>query len=144
MNSREDQVKHLEMIQVVINRLAGNTFLIKGWTVTFVTAILVLAVGQKSWAVAVLAAVGATVFGVLDAYYLRLERMFRCLYQQVDAGTVESEGGGYAFSMNARKFSKHEECRFWRVLTSPSVLWLYGLLIVGATVVGAVMGMASG
>ena len=28
-----DRVKHLELIQAIVTRMAGNSFLIKGWTV---------------------------------------------------------------------------------------------------------------
>ncbi len=30
----EQKIKHLEFIQAAINRMAGNSFLLKGWTVT--------------------------------------------------------------------------------------------------------------
>ncbi|MDE0313355.1 MAG: hypothetical protein OXM61_00505, partial [Candidatus Poribacteria bacterium] len=34
------KLKHLELIENVINRLAKNSFFLKGWTVIFVTALL--------------------------------------------------------------------------------------------------------
>ena len=36
----ENKLKHLEMIQNVINRLANSSFLLKGWTVVLVAAVL--------------------------------------------------------------------------------------------------------
>ncbi len=36
--------KHLEFLQAVITRMAGNSFLIKGWSVTLVAALLALTV----------------------------------------------------------------------------------------------------
>jgi hypothetical protein len=33
-----DKIKHLEMIQAVISRLANNSFLLKGWSITLVSA----------------------------------------------------------------------------------------------------------
>lgn len=38
----EQKLKHLEFIQGVINRLATNSFQMKGWSVVLVAAILVL------------------------------------------------------------------------------------------------------
>ena len=38
----DKKIKHLELIQGVINRLATNSFQMKGWTVVLVAAILVL------------------------------------------------------------------------------------------------------
>ena len=34
----ESKIAHLEMVQAVITRMAGNSFLIKGWSVTLVAA----------------------------------------------------------------------------------------------------------
>jgi hypothetical protein len=39
----ENKLKHLEFIQNVITRLNGNSFLIKGWSVTIVAALFALA-----------------------------------------------------------------------------------------------------
>ena len=38
----ENKLKHLEMIQNIINRMASNSFLVKGWCVTLVAAVFVL------------------------------------------------------------------------------------------------------
>jgi len=35
----ENKIKHLEMIQGVINRMASNSFALKGWAVTLVSGI---------------------------------------------------------------------------------------------------------
>lgn len=39
----ENRIKHLELIQVIITRMAGNSFMLKGWAVTLVSGIFVLA-----------------------------------------------------------------------------------------------------
>jgi len=51
--------KHLVLLQDVIKRLAGNSFLIKGWSVTLVTALLGLAVDGATPALAGLALLAA-------------------------------------------------------------------------------------
>ena len=38
MNGKEKVIKHLEMIQGVVNRLAHNSFLIKSWSMTILIA----------------------------------------------------------------------------------------------------------
>lgn len=38
----EKKLKHLEMIQNIINRMANNSFLLKGWAVTLVAGIFAL------------------------------------------------------------------------------------------------------
>ena len=51
----EQKLKHLEFIQGVINRLATNSFQMKGWSVVLVAAILVLLVRENRLAVAYIA-----------------------------------------------------------------------------------------
>ncbi|MEN9503463.1 MAG: hypothetical protein RI964_2748 [Pseudomonadota bacterium] len=38
-----DRLKHLEMLQQVITRMASNSFLIKGWSITLISALLAFA-----------------------------------------------------------------------------------------------------
>ena len=40
MNNHDRVVKHLEFIQGVVNRLGGNSFLLKGWSMTVLAAVL--------------------------------------------------------------------------------------------------------
>jgi len=35
----EKKLKHLEMLQGVINRMANNSFLLKGWSVVLISAL---------------------------------------------------------------------------------------------------------
>jgi hypothetical protein len=70
----ENKRAHLEMIQGVINRMAGNSFLLKGWTITLVAALFALAQKESNPMFMYLAYFPSTVFWALDAYYLRQER----------------------------------------------------------------------
>jgi hypothetical protein len=78
-----DHVKHLELIQAVIARLAGNSFTLKGWSVTLVSALFALAAKDADPTYAAVALLPGTVFWGLDAYFLRQERLFRALYDLV-------------------------------------------------------------
>ena len=84
----EIQVKHLEFIQAVIKRMAGNSFQIKAWAVVLVSALLGFGVQQESAGFAVIAVFPAVVFWTLDAFYLRQERLFRELYDAVRLGKI--------------------------------------------------------
>ncbi len=80
----EKKLKHLEMIQAVISRMAGNSFLLKGWSVTLAAAVIALAANKESHALLTLIALLPVVmFWVLDGYYLHQERLFRKLYDHV-------------------------------------------------------------
>ena len=79
----ESKLKHLELIQGVINRMASNSFRLKEWSVVLVSAILFLAARENSGEAALTGLVPALVFWVLDAYFLRQERLYRALYDHV-------------------------------------------------------------
>lgn len=74
---------HLEMIQGVINRLSHNSFLLKGWTVVLVSALITLGAKEKEALLVCLAYFPAIAFWSLDAYFLWQERLFRQLYDFV-------------------------------------------------------------
>ena len=39
----EKKIQHLQMIQGIINRMASNSFMLKGWAVTLIAGIFALA-----------------------------------------------------------------------------------------------------
>ncbi len=80
----ENKIKYLELIQGIVNRMARNSFLLKGWAVTLVSgifAILASADTNKFYFLVVFIPVIA--FWFLDAYYLLQERLYRELYDKV-------------------------------------------------------------
>lgn len=77
------KLKHLDMLQAIISRMAQNSFLLKGWSVILATAILGIAVkdGQANLIWVALPAILA--FWLLDGYFLYMERRFRQRFDQV-------------------------------------------------------------
>lgn len=73
----------MEMIQAVVSRLAGNSFLVKGWSITLTGVFLGFGLDRDDWRLAASAFVPIVIFWALDAYYLRAERLFRELYNVV-------------------------------------------------------------
>ena len=61
------KVKHLEFIQGVVNRLATNSFRIKGWAVILVSALLALLITQTRADLAWIGFVPVLVFWGLTA-----------------------------------------------------------------------------
>ena len=57
-----NKLKHLEFIQGVINRLATNSFQMKGWSVVLVAAIFVLLARENKLHAAFIALVPILVF----------------------------------------------------------------------------------
>lgn len=104
----EAKLKHLELIQGVINRMAGNSFLLKGWSVTLVSALFALAAKDSNPYFVYLAYFPCVTFWALDGYFLRQERLYRKLYQCV-AKKKESE---IDFFMDTREFENDVDAWF--------------------------------
>ncbi len=74
---------HLEMIQGIVNRLSQNSFLLKGWTVVLISALIALAAKDTKLLYVYLAYFPSIAFWGLDGYFLYQERLFRKLYDRV-------------------------------------------------------------
>lgn len=133
MTADEHRIKHLEFIQSVITRMAHNSFLLKGWSVTLVAAIFALAAKDANEAFALLAFFPGLAFWGLDAYYLRQERLFRKLYDAVRKG--ERDNDHYAMSTAG---CVRDVPSWWSTACSGIVAGLHGMIIAVATVVTAV------
>ena len=104
----ENKRAHLEMIQAVVNRMSVNSFLLKGWSVVLISALFALAAGDSQALFVYIAYFPAIVFWMLDAYFLRQERLFRKLYDRVrhlpetdvdfsmDTSVVDGEVAGWS------------------------------------------------
>jgi len=138
-----NQIKHLELLQAVIGRLAGNSFLIKGWSVTVVGAFLGFAVTQKEASLARVSLLPLALFWGLDTYFLRAERLFRRLFDRVRRADTRTE----PFAMNAtgntfRATLEGDERKagsWWRTAFSLTLLLLYGGLAASAIIVSALI-----
>lgn len=97
----ENKQKHLEFIQAIINRMANNSFLLKGWAVTLIAALFAIFVKDLNKAYICIAYLPVLTFWTLDAYYLSQERSFRLLYDYVRQRS-ESE---IDFSMFTNQFT---------------------------------------
>ena len=79
-----DQIHvHLQMIQGVVTRLGHNSFLLKGWSVIIVAALLALAANTSEKLILMVTFVPIVAFWGLDGYYLWQERKYRALFNHV-------------------------------------------------------------
>lgn len=88
--SNQDSYKELDLIQSVINRMANNSFLIKGWAMTLMSALIAFGkdsiLGNMNNSYYLIMIIGVLIpFWILDAYYLRQERIFIRIYNQAIA-----------------------------------------------------------
>lgn len=94
------KLKHLEFIHNVIARLAGNSFWLKGWSVTLVAAIFAVAARNATASLLWVALVPAFAFWGLDAFYRGQEHVFRRMHDDIVAGDVD------LMSMETCKYEK--------------------------------------
>jgi hypothetical protein len=131
---------HLALVQGIISRQAGNSFLIKGWALTIAVALDGFAIGRSSWQIAALGVAPVLIFAWLDAYYFRQERLFRCLYDAI----IASDRRVKSFSMTTDIF-RQDRATQWRAnLKSIPYTVLYSAILAGAFVIIGVLASGSG
>jgi len=118
----ERKLKHLEMIQGVINRLSSNSFLLKGWSVVVVSAFFALSAPTQQTHVISLAFIPVLIFWGLDGYFLWKERQFRDLYDKVRQQDKEA----IDFSMDAKSVSSK---KLLGASFSPTIIIFHGVLV---------------
>ncbi len=118
----EYNVKHLEMIQAIIERMGNNSFIIKGWSFTSIGALFAFWFSNTSmWYILLLNFCVTILFWFHDAYYLSLERQFRRLYDEVRLSDIETD---------FRMAPKQEEGDFLIALFRPILKYTYGLIVI--------------
>lgn len=122
--------KHLELVQGVINRMASNSFMLKGWAVTLVAGIFALAGKDTDKHYFLVAYVPVLVFWGLDAYYLLQERLYRLLYEKVRA--TEEDHIDFSLKATTEEFDSDKNS-YCSCLLSKTELWFYMPLAVVCT-----------
>ena len=133
----EHEIKHLEFIQGVVTRMGSNSFQMKGWMITIVSALLALYSGTNNEAFLLFAILPTILFWFLDTYYLQQERKFRGLYNDV-AKVPENPNKIKPFAMPLNLYTGGKYS-FLDVFTSETVLPLYAFVIVALLVVSFVL-----
>ncbi len=115
----EGKLKHLEFVQNAINRMAHNSFLLKGWSVTLVGGLLALSFKEMDPRYFVISLGVLLFFWLLDSYYLSRERLFIKLYNH-----VRTTGKATDFSMDTQPF--HNEVSWLKCTISRTMILFYG------------------
>lgn len=106
--------------------MAGNLFLLKGWSVTLIAALFALAAKDANRAYAALAYFPLLVFWTLDGYFLSQERCFRALYNEVR----QRNEADIDFSMDASRFKSDPRNTWPGAMFSRTLLVYYVSLAV--------------
>lgn len=129
MEQRLDEFKrqHLEFVQSAINRMASNSFQIKGFTIGMATILGALyKMGESNHQIWGLLFLVTVISAMVDAYYLQLEGKYRELYTQsvghLDDSTTSLKE---LYDMDVSKIKKsYLSCFFSRSIMMP-----YGLIL---------------
>lgn len=79
-NEQSAYYEYFKIIQNTINRLARNSFLIKAWTITLIGSVSILTFSIINTLIFSVLAGITVVFWILDSYYLKVEKLYRMLY----------------------------------------------------------------
>ncbi len=131
--SGENKRKHLELTQGVVNRLAANSFSIKGWAATLVAAIFGLAVASsnKNPNIFWVAFVPVFPLWILDGYFLWQERLYRGLYGEVR----KKDENEIDYDMNTKRFEGGANTFFNSFFSITLLIFYFSLILTICTVV---------
>ncbi len=129
----EARKDHLQMIQGIIDRMAQNSFQLKGWTVTLAAALMVFLKGEAKPVWLFVPSLPVIAFWLLDAWYLRRERLFRRLFDH-----VRTKNGAPDFSMDVRPLAG-EVGPVLAVAMSPTIIGFYGPVLFVAIALAVIL-----
>lgn len=123
----EDKRAYLQMLQEPICRMSTISAIFKGFAATIVAGISAISYASTNIWVLGLSFLPVLAFAVLDVYYLKLERKFRFLFDQVRMDKHEID-----FSMKLTNDPLEiisAKARTWDCIKSPSIYLFYPLMI---------------
>ena len=127
---KEGKVEYLQIIQEPICRMSTTSAIFKGFSATIVSGIAATALHEINTIVLGLSFIPVVLFTLLDIYYLKLEKKYRYLFEQVrlDEHPID-------FSMDLTKDNKAAKSRVWDCIKSPSIWMFYPTMIGILTIV---------
>lgn len=132
---KEGKIEYLQMIQEPISRMSTASSIFKGFSATIVSAISALTYCNLNTIVLVLSFIPVLLFAFLDIYYLKLEKKYRYLFNQVrdDEHPVD-------YSMALTTDNKAARSRICDCIKSPSI-WLFYPALLGILVAVSILKM---
>lgn len=126
--STEELHKEIDLIQGCINRMANNSFLLKGWLVSLVVVIVALSPDELNKFVVITLIMVTISFWYLDAFFLRTEKLYTKLYEWV----LEKRNQGkkdFQYNLNPHRFDREVESVV-KVMFSKTLRWFYGVICI--------------
>jgi hypothetical protein len=125
---REVLHKEIDLIQGVINRMASNSFMLKGWLISLIAVVLALSKDSlfscNAIFVCSILCFPILIFWYLDAFFLHREKCYRALYEWVIKNRMSTNENLY--SLNYRPYQKKVNSQL-KIMFSKTLFPIYGL-----------------
>jgi len=129
--------KEIDLIQGCINRMAQNSFVVKGWLITLVTVVLALFPERVNINILCYVIIIVTIaFWYLDGFFLKMEKLYRWKYEWVIHNRKENDK--YKYDLNPYNSNMWQNLKGDNTLKEPCVIKimftktlvpLYGLIL---------------
>ena len=132
--SNEELFKEIDLIQGCINRMANNSFLIKGWALGVFAGVTAFTKGENLNNIVLLlctTVVPFICFWVLDAYFLQIERKYRAMYTE-KLTKRKNNDSDELFDLNPNKYKVGS---ILRIMFSQTLTIFYGIPFLTSVIV---------
>jgi hypothetical protein len=110
---KENLHKEIDLIQECIKRMASNSFLLKGWTISLVAVVLALSEKNVSpYFLGLVVLVPLISFWYLDAFFLYTEKLYRKMYEWVINERPKSNNERM-YDLNPHRFKDQLRVKKW-------------------------------
>lgn len=131
--NNNDKLVYLQLIQEPICRMSTISAIFKGFAAAIVGGIAMISYSDISLVVLGLSFLPVFAFLILDIYYLKLERKFRYLYNEVKDNKHPID---YSLELKLDKATlKKANATNWKCIKSPSIYLFYPIMIVVIVIV---------
>lgn len=130
--NNEELFKEIDLIQGCINRMANNSFLIKGWALGVFAGVTALTKGENLSNIALLlftTIIPFACFWILDAHFLKIERKYRIMYEERLTKRKNNDNSDL-YKLNPHKYAA--DCIF-KTMFSPTLFIFYGIPFFAST-----------
>jgi hypothetical protein len=115
-----DELKYLEFIQNIITRMNSNSFQIKSWAITIVSALIAVFSSTNNLKFIFIGFFPVNMFWLLDTYYLNTEKKYRYIYNIITGHSPKTENIRI-FDLDVRKV----KMSYFKSLISTTLLYYY-------------------
>lgn len=123
----EELHKEIDLIQGCINRMASNSFLLKGWLISLIAVIMTLSPEDMNKFIVIVTMVMITFsFWYLDAFFLRTEKLYRKLYTWMLENRKQGKRD-FQYDLNPHRFDAQVD-GIIKVMFSQTLGWFYGVI----------------